>query len=73
MPLFLVAVIEPPLLPKFQGDIFYPEMIVLPPTPVLAENQESAEVQATLLANSYGDKPSHTDSRRWKVITRPFG
>lgn len=79
MPLFLVAVTEPALVAKFQGDASRAEQIVLPLTAILAKDQKAAETKAVVLATElYPTKLNEsgnveqTDTDRWEVHARPF-
>lgn len=85
MPLFLVAVTEPDLI--IAGALVRGEQIILPPTPLMAANGESAKIQGVLLASQRIQSTStqtgvasqriqstsiQTDEKRWEVHARPF-
>lgn len=73
MPLFEVAIIEPALVARHQGDLARDEQIVLAPTPVLAKDEATAKTLAILAAGkAHGDAETGTDSKRWEVLARPF-
>lgn len=66
MPLFEVAVIRIPT-PNEQKD-GHGEVLILPPTPVLANDREGA----VLAAGSKFASPKDTSNEQMKVLVRPF-
>jgi CO/xanthine dehydrogenase Mo-binding subunit len=64
MPLFEVAIIHKPT--PDDEDKGLGEMLVLPPTPVIAKDRESAILQAGR------DLPEKEDINRIEILVRPF-
>lgn len=65
MPLFEVAILEKPT--KKEAEEGKGEKLVLPPTPVIAADDQSAAVAAVLDA-----KDLNVDRSRMEILVRPF-
>lgn len=76
--LYEVAIIEPAVVPKFQGDESRPEQLILAPIAILAASLEAAKTAAIVQATSELKdgklklNDAKTDARRWEVLGRPF-
>ena len=67
MPLFEVAILlEPTSNEEADGKL---EEIIIPPTPIIAKNLESAGVAVSV---KFADKLKDVDTSRMKVLVRPF-
>lgn len=65
MPLFEVAILETPTKKDYEDGIM--EKLILPPTAVLAADEQSAAISAVM------DNPDiEVDRQRMEVLVRPF-